>query len=215
MPYHFYLMEMEMPNLPEEFSKKIKSKNKTEDLLDGRTINFLKSAGLTDIPVTLVFPMIGGAHSPDFYIAALERYKKQKQPTQAIMTRTTPDGKPLFFDNIKVAIEDYTVSEKAGSKEGLDVTVSINLREYVDYGTETVKIKKIGGQTVASITKERETSKAPKASSYTTKEGDTLWSIASKYLGDGARAKELFATNQDMMTDPNILKAGTKLRIPS
>lgn len=215
MPYHFYLMEMEMPNLPEEFSKKIKSKNKTEDLLDGRTINVLKSAGLTDMPVKLVFPMIGGAHTPDYYISALERYKKQKRPTQAIMTRTTPDGKPLFFDNLKVAIEDYTVLEQAGSKGGLDVTVSINLREYVDYGTETVKIKKIGGQLVASITKERETSKAPKASSYTAKEGDTLWSIASKYLGDGARAKDIFAANQDMMTDPSILKAGTKLRIPS
>ena len=212
MAYHFYLCGEELPVEPKKLVLKIKGKNKTLDLLSGQEINILKSPGLTDISFSATLPMFDAAHKPDFYLEKFEKFKVKKKPTQFIVTRTTPDGKALFDTNLKVAIEDYSITEDAD--EPFDVSVELKLKQYVHYGTQSVKLDKIGGQTVASITKERETLNAPSATSYKSKPGDTLWSIASKYLGDGARAKDIFGANQDLMTDPNILKPGTKLRIP-
>jgi nucleoid-associated protein YgaU len=44
--------------------------------------------------------------------------------------------------------------------------------------------------------------------------GDTLWKIAKKYYGDGSLYMEIFNANQDVLTDPDKIKVGQKLRIP-
>lgn len=45
--------------------------------------------------------------------------------------------------------------------------------------------------------------------------GDTLWSIAVKYLGDGSRSGEIVAANPDKLkSKDSMLKIGMKLRIP-
>lgn len=216
MPYHFYLCGVEMPVLPAKFSQKVKSKNTTENLLDGRTINIAKSPGLTDVPVPLVFPMLGGAHAPDYYLEKLKNFTTKKKPTQAILTRTAPDGKLMYDTNIKVLIEDYNIVEDG--KEGLDVQVDVSLREYVDYGTQTFDVKTVtvGGvkQKIAKITKERETTNKPTAKTHTIKNGETLWSIAALYLGSSSRFKDLVNANKDKITNPNNVPAGTVLTIP-
>ncbi len=215
MPYHFYLCGVEFPVLPAKFVKKVKNKNKTIDLLNGQTINIPKAPGLTDVPVPLSLPMIGGAHTPDYYLDKLETFKLKKKPTQAILTRTTPDGKLLYDTNIKVTIEDYTETE-AGPD--LDVQVDVSLRKYVDYGTQTIDVKKVttGGvtQKVVKITKERETHNRPTAKTHTIKNGETLWSIAALYLGSSSRFKDLVNANKDKITNPNNVPAGTVLTIP-
>ena len=45
--------------------------------------------------------------------------------------------------------------------------------------------------------------------------GETLSSIAAKTLGSGARFREIFEANQDQLKDPNDLRVGMKLQIPS
>jgi LysM repeat protein len=44
--------------------------------------------------------------------------------------------------------------------------------------------------------------------------GDTLSSIAGKYLGSQARFHEIFEANKDQLRDANDLQVGMKLRIP-
>jgi nucleoid-associated protein YgaU len=44
--------------------------------------------------------------------------------------------------------------------------------------------------------------------------GDTLWKIAKKYYGDGSLYMEIFNANKDVLTDPDKIKVGQKLRIP-
>ena len=44
--------------------------------------------------------------------------------------------------------------------------------------------------------------------------GDTLWKIAKKYYGDGSLYMEIFKANQDVLSDPDKIKVGQKLRIP-
>jgi nucleoid-associated protein YgaU len=49
---------------------------------------------------------------------------------------------------------------------------------------------------------------------YEVQSGDTLWKIAKQHYGDGNLYNEIFKANQDVLTDPDKIKVGQKLRIP-
>ncbi len=49
---------------------------------------------------------------------------------------------------------------------------------------------------------------------YEVKKGDTLWKIAETYYGDGSLYTKIFEANRDVLSDPNRIKVGQKLRIP-
>jgi hypothetical protein len=56
---------------------------------------------------------------------------------------------------------------------------------------------------------------------YTVREGDTLWDISARLLGDPERYRELFADNQGValgdghvLTNPNLIWPGLHLRLP-
>jgi nucleoid-associated protein YgaU len=44
--------------------------------------------------------------------------------------------------------------------------------------------------------------------------GDTLSKIAAQYYGDPALYMTIFEANKDVLTNPNLIKVGQKLRIP-
>jgi nucleoid-associated protein YgaU len=46
------------------------------------------------------------------------------------------------------------------------------------------------------------------------KKGDTLWKIAKEHYGDGNLYPEIFKANQDVLSDPDKIQVGQKLRIP-
>jgi nucleoid-associated protein YgaU len=46
-------------------------------------------------------------------------------------------------------------------------------------------------------------------------DGDTLERLAERYLGDAARADEIFAINRDLLGAPDLLPLGKIIRIPS
>ena len=216
MPCHLYLCGVEMPEVPSAITIKTGNRNKTVELLNGDTINLLKSKGLQDISLTLAFPMLEGRRTAEYYIGLFDKFKRKRKPTQFILTRTTPDGKPLEDTNVKLSIEDFSRNEDASKP--FEVTYSVNLKEYTDYGTQTVTVKKVqkNGKTqkVASVKKEREKNNAPKAKKYTVKAGDTLWSIAAKYLGSGAKYMQIYEANRKTLSNPDIIKAGQELIIP-
>jgi nucleoid-associated protein YgaU len=45
-------------------------------------------------------------------------------------------------------------------------------------------------------------------------EGDTLWGLAERELGSGARYTEIFEANREVIEDPDLIFPGQKLRIP-
>jgi nucleoid-associated protein YgaU len=49
---------------------------------------------------------------------------------------------------------------------------------------------------------------------YEVKKGDTLWKIAKEHYGDGNLYPEIFKANQDVLSDPDKIQVGQKLRIP-
>lgn len=227
MSYACYLFGERMPQTPAKLSVEISGKNSTLTLLNEGEINFLKYPGLTEITLSLVFPMLSAGKRPDYYLALLERAKTQKTTTQFIMTRTTPAGQLLFDTNIKVSVEDYTVEENAAN--GLDVSVEVKLKQYRDFSTRVVTLKtaaaRDGGndgidngnaveKTTTTIQTTRPATGAPEAKTYTVKKGDTLWGIAKKYYGNGAKYQTIYAANKDKIKNPNLIYVGQVFTIP-
>jgi nucleoid-associated protein YgaU len=50
---------------------------------------------------------------------------------------------------------------------------------------------------------------------YTVKPGDTLSKIAKETLGDANASTDIFNANKDVLSDPNKIKPGQVLKIPS
>ena len=49
---------------------------------------------------------------------------------------------------------------------------------------------------------------------HTLRDGDTLESLALRFLGEPGRADEIFQANRDVLSDPNLLPVGTRIVIP-
>ena len=201
MSYSCYLGGVEWPT-PAKLTVKIKGKNKTLTLLNEGEINFLRTPGLSEIVLPVTLSMLTGSRSPSYYMGVLERLKTSKGTTQFILVRRSPDGRRLFDTNMTVSVEDYNITEDA--KEGLDVSVDINLKQWRSYGTKTAK----------TVEKERDASTAPSAKTYTVKKGDTLWAISAKYYGAGAQYTKIYGANTDKISNPNLIYPGQVLTIP-
>ncbi len=206
MAYHMYLNGVEFPVMPSKLQMKIKGTNKTMTLINDSEINQLKEPGLTEISFDVEIPQVqhpyavypNGFQRASYYLDALENILNGKKPVQFIVTRAMPDGIPLFDTNLKVSLEEYTVKEDANN--GFDLTVSIKLKKYRDYGTKTVEvIQKPDAKPVAAVTKQRDTSSKPATKQYKVVSGDTLWGIAKKHLGNGLRHKEIYNLNKTVI----------------
>lgn len=223
MAYKMYLGGVLMPITPSKVTVKINNQNKTMTLINGEEINILKAAGLSDVSFELLLPQVsypftnGGAQSASYYLSLFERLKTAKEPFQWILNREKPNGSRLFYTNLTVGMEDYQITDDA--EEGFDITVTVSLKQYRHYGTKTVTIQPASTPaTKPTATVEppkRETSQAPKQSTYTVKSGDCLWNIAKKYLGDGSRYNEIYNLNKDKIKNPNLIYAGQVLTLPS
>ena len=243
MAYHCYLFGEQMPT-PAKLSLKISGKNSTVTLLDEGEINFLRRPGLTEITLPLVFPMFGGSYRPDRYLSLLEKSKVDRSPTQFILTRTSPDGQLLFDTNMRVSVEDYTVTEATYEFDGspidwVDVEVKfgdIKLKQYRDYSTKIVTVAESyhsdgtddeTANTVSVKTVRASTATKTPPSSYTTKEGDTLWKIAKKCYGNEKKFDLIYKANVKAVEDaakkgvnksgifnPSLLKPGMVLQLP-
>ena len=119
-----------------------------------------------------------------------------------------------FDTNMDVTLEDYKVSDDV--KEGLDLVVSITMKEARHYGTKIMNFTIIEDQATptAETPEENRPAEQPQAKTYTVKSGDCLWNIAKKQLGDGSRWKEIHDLNRDKISNPNLIHPGLVLVMP-
>ena len=224
MAYSVYLDKILCPIAPSKLQLKIKNQNKTLILMNEGEVNILKTAGLTDISFDLLIPNVkypfakydSGFKRAKYFLDKFEKMKTSKKPFQFIMVRQLPNGKGLFNTNIKVSMEDYQIKED--SKEGFDVTVTIKLKQYRDFGTKTCNIKFAKTKSTVQKEKKRETTNSPAPSSnksYTVVKGDCLWNIAKKFYGNGSKYTVIYNANKDKIKNPNLIYPGQVLTIPS
>ena len=146
--YSIYLDKVLLPIAPKSIKIGFSSQNKTLNLINHGEINMLKDPGLLDIEFDAMLPNTkypfsiykDGFESADKFIDKINKLKTDKKPFQFIVTRTRPDGTPLFNTNIKVSLEECEINEDA--EEGFDVILSIKLKQYKPYSTKKIKIEK-------------------------------------------------------------------------
>lgn len=223
--YDFYLNKCLLPIAPDKLQIKINNANDTVTLINEGEINILKTPELTDVEFECRIPQIkypfavykSGFKGASYFLNYFEGLKVDKKPFQFIVSRTLPNGRVLFSTNMKVSLEDYKITEQA--KDGFDLTIKIQLKQYRDYSTKTVNIKNVNDSTTATIQKSRstETSPAPgTAQIYTVVKGDCLWNIAKKFYGNGAKYTIIYNANKEVIGgNPNLIYPGQVLTIPA
>lgn len=225
MAYEVYLDDIRLPIPPEKIPISYPGQNKTANLINGEEINLVRPAGLAEISLDVVFPQMdypaavwdGSVDNAEDFLDHLQDLKESKTPFEFIVIRDGPGRFSSFDTNLDVTLEDYKVSDDV--KEGLDLTVSISLKEYRNYGTKImnfVLIEDEAGTVQAAEESGAERKGEPEnAGSYTVVSGDSLWKIAKQLLGNGNRWQELYDLNRDKISNPNLIHPGQVLTIPS
>jgi len=224
--YDVYLGKMLVPIAPEKLQLKINSKNKTLTLINEGEVNILKQAGLSEISFDLLLPNVqypfavykSGFKTANYFLEQLESLKTSQEAFKFKVIRKFPNGKMLFTTNMKVSLESYTVEDDAN--EGFDVTVSIKLKQYKDFGTKTCNITFASSKPKASPEPVRQTASSPAPAAntnktYTVVKGDCLWNIAKKFYGNGSQYTKIYNANTDKIKNPNLIYPGQVLTIPA
>lgn len=224
MAYYFYLGNVLLPIPPSKLELKISNNNKTYDLINYSQINVLKNPGLSSLEFEVVLPNTkypfamykNNFQNAKYYLGVLENLKVNRSAFQFIVVRKFPNGKDIFNTNIKVALEEYTITDT--TEEGFDTKVKIKLKQYKEYSTKKVQvtIKQYRPPAVTRTVTTNNTAVAkPSGQNYTVKRGDCLWNIAKRFYGNGAKYTTIYNANRNKIRNPNLIYPGQVLWIPS
>ena len=214
--YHIYLDDVLLPIAPSKIETKIKNQNKTVNLINEGEVNILITAGLTEIKFDVLLPaqeyafaiFEEGFQPPSFFLDKFEKLKTDNKPFLLLINRMRAN-EFLFDTSMNVSLEDYTIKEDA--EQNNDIWVSLNFKQYRDYGTKTLKVAKSAGTTKkkASVKQKRQTTKT-KPKTYTVKEGDTLWDICKAKLDDPTKCWEIARKNN--IKNPHLIYSGQVIK---
>lgn len=209
--YYVFLGAIPLPVAPEKIEITVPSQNKSVNLVDFSEINVLRPQGLKEIKFDMLVPSYNypfanysfGSISTSQIIAHLEQIKQDCKPTYFIVTRCRK-GRPAWWTNIKVSLEDFTVTEDANN--GTDVMISIYLKEYKEYATKRATVEtQDDGTVVAKFNNPRSISSniAPNAKLWRTVTGNK---VVTATLNKG---KTLYNTMKTKLgkTDPKVFDA--------
>lgn len=224
MAYYFYLGNVLLPIPPSKLELKISNNNKTYNLINYSQINVLKNPGLSSLEFEVVLPNTkypfamykNNFQNAKYYLGVLENLKVNRSAFQFIVVRKFPNGKDIFNTNIKVALEEYTITDT--TEEGFDTKVKIKLKQYKEYSTKKVQvtIKQYRPPAVTRTVTTNNTAVAkPRGQNYTVKRGDCLWNIAKRFYGNGAKYTTIYNANRSKIRNPNLIYPGQVLWIPS
>lgn len=237
--YFVYLDTVLLPVTPEKITTKKDGDNKTYTLLNDSQINCIRGNKLTEFSFEILLPhqkypfaqYEGGVFQPpSYYLEKLLALQNEKKAFPFKIFRSTPAGAALFDTKYTVTLESLEIEENAGN--GLDILVSVELKEYKTYGAQIMTVVTTNNQTnqATATTKPAASSKpAPTASgaqSYTVKSGDSLWTIAKRFYGSGTKSSVIYNANKSVIeaaakkrgkassANGKFLYPGTTLTIP-
>lgn len=150
--------------------------------------------------------------SPKEIQGIFSTWRSQGKKLRLLITGTTI--------NHNVYLESYTVDNS--KLDTVEYSISFTVaKDIMVYTTTELNIENTTQKTTTATTNDRAASSEAAASSsqkttYTVKSGDSLWSIAKKFLGNGSRYREIYAANKAIIgSNPNLIYAGQVFTIPA
>lgn len=221
--YIFYLDGILVPITPASITTKINNKNKVITLINDGDFNILKEEGLKEFTFDMClpaykYPFARGVLLPiNYYLNMLSFLKNSKKPFRFIVIREGAVGSSGYNTTILVSLENYEIKEDAGN--GRDVVVSVTLKEYKNVNSTLFKYVNIGAQAIGVAlsvatfisTKTRDSSSKKSQRTYKVKEGDTLYIIAKKELGDANKCNFLKELNK--LNSIHDIRVGQVIRL--
>ncbi len=218
--YDFYINGMLLPVTPGKLEIGYKGREKSIDLINDGEITIPKSSKSAEISFEALLPnrkypfarYPEGFQDGAAYGALLKTLMESGNPFRFILVRRLPSGKNAGGINLRMILEELKLKEDA--ENGGDVTASLKLKEYREYGTKTVLLTI--DQRIMLSKGERQQDSAPQAqgSSYTVQKGDSLWKIARHFYGNGSDYKKIYDANAGSIRNPNLIYPGQVLVIP-
>ena len=195
---------LQLPVKPTEFSVTVAHRNTVVNVIKLGDINLMGKTGLREIPISSFFPAKdynfsnnSGRKDPIACVNQLESWRNSGKPIRVIITDLL---------NMEATIESFVWGERDATG---DIYYTLALKEY-----KKIKTKTVTSNVATETTRE---TKAPESSSgktYTVKSGDSLWSIAKRFYGNGAQYPKIYEANKDKIKNPNLIYAGQVLTIP-
>ena len=221
--YIFYLDGILVPITPASITTKINNKNKVVTLINDGDFNILKEEGLKEFTFDMCLPaykdpFARGVLLPiNYYLNMLSFLKNSKKPFRFIVIREGAIGSSGYNTTILVSLENYEIKEDAGN--GRDVVVSVTLKEYKNVNSTLFKYVNIGAQAIGTAlsvatfisTKTRDSSSKKSQRTCKVKEGDTLYIIAKKELGDANKCNFLKELNK--LNSIHDIRVGQVIRL--
>lgn len=156
--YQIFLGTMPLPLAPAKIVTTKGDRSTTIELANGDEVNLLKGAKLQEFTFEFMIPafnypflkggvggVVGsvlgnsmGSVTGSAILTYLDELKAAKEPFQFICVRLSQSLSVLgsYNTNVKVTLEDYTVTEDATN--GFDYMVSVRLKEWKDFGAKTL-----------------------------------------------------------------------------
>lgn len=209
-----------LPVLPEKIQIDEGGDNKSYNIVNLGEVNVINLPKLTKVSFESYFPLNRGPYvsseklfAPNIYINKIQEWRKKCYKVRFIFTGSTLDS--VFNASTEInnlfSIENFKYEERGG--EVGDIYYTLELKKYKNYAAKKVDIKKDVRETAATISQaDTRESNPPQPKIYTVIEGDTLWHIAKRFLGDGNRYGEIADLNN--ISNPDIIYAGQVLNLP-
>lgn len=207
------------PMLPEKIDMGAEAKFMTFNIISLGDVKIPRGRGNYEISWSGMFPgaprkknmLVRKYTAPDTLIKKLVQIRDEG----TVCTLLVP-GTAL---NLRVYVQKFKGKYSGGLGDFFYEIKFIDAREIKIYTTNELKIKTPTTRTAAkkktTTAKDTKKTTSAKTFTYTVVPGDTLWGIAQRYLGNGARYTEIYNLNRDKIKNPNLIYAGWKLTIPS
>ena len=206
---------LRFPVTPSEVICETSANISTESVNELGNVSLFSGVELKSIPIDSFFP------NKDYSFCTYNNIEKPYELVRKLETWQNNGTKLRYivsdgYTNIPVMINSFTYQEQDGTG---DVYFSLSLIEYKE-----IKLNKTSSSDNSNSNNNatnRPTENAPKPSgenkTHKVVKGDSLWSIAQKYYGDGSKYTKIKEANKDKYTSlskNNIIYTNMELVIP-
>ncbi len=223
--YRVYLNKLLLPVTPEKIDISFSGMSSSHNLNNGGEYRVLQGAEPKEIKFDFLLPNRkypfaiyeekNGKEDyipASFFVMCIEQWTENKMPIRLKIQREFLDGRTIWHTDLEVSVENFSVTESA--EYGFDYMASISLKELRHFESKVVD----ENNSVVDTAEKRSTENEPtpkSAKSYTVVSGDSLWSIAHKFYGDGNKYDIIFQANRGTISNPNKIMVGQVISIPA